>query len=865
MIKGSLRTWLLSSAVSVGLVATAGTAQAIEYNFGGLKLNLDTTVSAGVSVRTAETDTRLLSSVDGGPVAPVTATIAAGAGTATMAGAGPTTAIQLSGPAVVAGSTNSTDGRQNFDQGDLTSGIVKMTNDLSGSWQNYNFFARMSSYYDAVLSQDSAYARSALVDGEADAARDVRLLDLYVSGSYNVGDLPLNIRAGKQVISWGETTFMLNGINSINPIDVNAFRRPGSEVKEGLVPVWALDASIGLPYNLSLEAFYQLEWAPYQLDRAGTPFSTSDSATTGSSIYGNLGGVSYLTAGQAGSVPRNCQTTTNNAVSAAFTAGYVVGGNALRDCNAATVAVSSYVDQFVDYTNTIPYGMTEFVKNSIGDTGGFVVRDEDREAKDSGQWGVAARWYSEDLNNTEFGLYFMNYHSRLPFASERVVTQGSDDIKFTSYLVTSDTSSTTGRGTNGTGCATLAGLGAAGLAGTGATDPFGLMVVGADTINTLNVASTAAVPDPDGIYAAGAALAQAYYDAAAPNSVYATAQGGMFGADAITAINNLSGAGIVAINAHSSLAANIINCGLIAGQSTGSGLLQNGAEIVVASSISNSPALHLYLEYPEDIRLMGFSFNTTVGTWGVQGEVSYRDNAPFQLDTDQITIAGLKDACILANVASVNIDALGIPDTLGGHYCGRNGATGAAGSFDMQGYVRGDMYTFDLGTTATYANSNPFIAMTGADLGILVTEFGMVYTPDAPNEGDFTQAQWGNVCTGGTDLPGGGALGLAASKGCRPDKASFGYVLLGQLQYNNTFGTALTLSPTVAFSHDVKGNTPAPYGNFREGRKSVSLQLNGSFQSAWRGGISYTNYFGDHKYNSAIDMDFAAVNISYAF
>jgi hypothetical protein len=90
-------------------------------------------------------------------------------------------------------------------------------------------------------------------------------------------------------------------------------------------------------------------------------------------------------------------------------------------------------------------------------------------------------------------------------------------------------------------------------------------------------------------------------------------------------------------------------------------------------------------------------------------------------------------------------------------------------------------------------------------------------------------------------------------------------VLLGQLQYNNAFGTAVTLSPTVAFSHDVSGNTPAPISNYRQGRKSVSLQLNGSYQGAWRGGLSYTNFFGSNKYSDAVDRDFAAVNISYAF
>ena len=41
---------------------------------------------------------------------------------------------------------------------------------------------------------------------------------------------------------------------------------------------------------------------------------------------------------------------------------------------------------------------------------------------DSGQWGLAVRFLAEDLNLTEFGFYFMNYHSRLPVISAQ---QGS--------------------------------------------------------------------------------------------------------------------------------------------------------------------------------------------------------------------------------------------------------------------------------------------------------------------------------------------------------------------------------------------------------------------------------------------------------
>lgn len=44
----------------------------------------------------------------------------------------------------------------------------------------------------------------------------------------------------------------------------------------------------------------------------------------------------------------------------------------------------------------------------------FYSRGADVDPSDSGQYGVALRWFSEDLNETEFGFYVINYHAKLP-------------------------------------------------------------------------------------------------------------------------------------------------------------------------------------------------------------------------------------------------------------------------------------------------------------------------------------------------------------------------------------------------------------------------------------------------------------------
>ena len=63
------------------------------------------------------------------------------------------------------------------------------------------------------------------------------------------------------MVSWGESTFIRNGINVINPVDVSAPSDAlGLKIKEGLTPVNMVFGNLAVTDNLSLEAFYQLEW-----------------------------------------------------------------------------------------------------------------------------------------------------------------------------------------------------------------------------------------------------------------------------------------------------------------------------------------------------------------------------------------------------------------------------------------------------------------------------------------------------------------------------------------------------------------------------------------------------------------------------
>jgi len=327
--------------LALALASAVLTANATEYNFGDVAVQWDNTISYGVAWRTEAPD-------------------------ASTVMAGNAAALGFEGKG---SSYNYDDGNLNFKENTIYTNVVKYSTDLEINYNNYGGFFRAKAFYDTEL-MDGEREFKELNDATKDAAgKGFDLLDAFVWADYDFGDTPATFRLGRQVISWGESTFIQGGINSINPVDASAFRRPGAEVKEGLLPVNMFYTSIGISADVSIEAFYQLEWEKTRSDPCGTFFSTADIVADGCGPV-ILGG------------------TADERDMLAF-----------RDLEIeAGVPLSSRVSP-----------MTE--------------RLEDDEARDDGQYGIAARWYSEALGDTEFGIYYMNIHSRLPFLNGSVTNQ----------------------------------------------------------------------------------------------------------------------------------------------------------------------------------------------------------------------------------------------------------------------------------------------------------------------------------------------------------------------------------------------------------------------------------------------------------
>lgn len=619
--------------MAVGLASLlAGPASAITFNIGEVEGSFDSSLSVGASWSTAKPDKRFIGNANGG------------------------TGFTQTGD----------DGRLNFQRGKTFSQIFKGLHDLELRYKDTGVFLRGKYWYDAELQDGSRPHKDISNKGRKEGAktRGVELLDAFVYHNYAIADQPGTVRLGKQVVSWGESTFIMNSINSINPIDVSAFRRPGAELKEGLIPVNMFFVSQNLTDQLSMEAFYQLSWKQTVVDNCGTFFSGADVAANG------------------------CNDNYH-------------------------ILDRQLTDLLVGIDGSNPQLLENLGIGFSGQEGLMVPRGKDNTARDSGQWGTAFRWLGD---NTEYGAYFMNYHSRTPFLSMQ-------NANF---------------------------------------DAAGAML--------------------GDMQAAGTALA-------------------------------IAGAGVIPP--------------ALAGQ-------LGGAAVLVGNG-------NYFMDYPEDIRLYGLSFSTTLPTgtaW--QGEISYRPNAPVQINTQKMTLKLAEG--IGASVGS--IPTVGLAAGL---------AAGAAQAGNIhRGYDRKEVTQIQ--TTFTHF----FDQVLGASRATVVGEVGWTHV------GGLGDTRYGRDPIYGVK----GSLvdykGQAFAKYGDHGfvtKNSWGYRVRGILDYSDAFA-GINLHPNMAFSHDVDGY--GPNGQFNEGAKAVSFGLDADYQHTYTASLSYTNFF-DGRYNTLKDRDFVSMSFGLNF
>jgi hypothetical protein len=91
------------------------------------------------------------------------------------------------------------------------------------------------------------------------------------------------LRAGRQVVDWGESTFIPGGLNQVDYFDVTALQVPGAELKQALLPDESVVFNTQLTKNLSTQLLYLFDWHEDIIEPDGAYFSTNDVAGVGGS------------------------------------------------------------------------------------------------------------------------------------------------------------------------------------------------------------------------------------------------------------------------------------------------------------------------------------------------------------------------------------------------------------------------------------------------------------------------------------------------------------------------------------------------------------------------------------------------------
>ena len=268
--------------------AASAAAHAVTFEFENVKGNFDSTVTLGTGIRMK---------------APVCGLITQGAtpGDAPAGCLAPTSAL-------------GDQGDMNYAKHDRFTTYLKGSHELLLKMpEDFTFLGRVNWIKDFSATDTTGFTSTVSTpqigaDGLADDARkDLkfkgRVLDLWLSKSFQVGDQRARVRVGNQVISWGESLFLPGGLNSSVPIDVMRLSLPGTQLKEVFLPTPAVSVASGLGHGLNAEAYLQTGWQGNYFPPSGSYWSVVNGLGKGHDAYG-LGEAKARNGGQWGAALR---------------------------------------------------------------------------------------------------------------------------------------------------------------------------------------------------------------------------------------------------------------------------------------------------------------------------------------------------------------------------------------------------------------------------------------------------------------------------------------------------------------------------------------------------------------------------------
>ncbi len=337
----------------------------------------------------------------------------------------------------------------------------------------------------------------------------------------------------------------------------------------------------------------------------------------------------------------------------------------------------------------------------------------------------------------------------------------------------------------------------------------------------------------------------------------------------------------------------------------------------------------IFLEYPENRKMFGLSFNTTFGEYSFQGEVAYRPNLPLQVALVDVLFTGLGPTLSRCDHADIQCagttNSVGFTENGGNQYSlypsndytiadGTNprpdtinlvvgSVPGSRRSFPsfleayrgvplgetppqsyVQGWIPGKVLQFNIGATRVLGASENWV---GADQVILLPEIAATWVTNMPDfdelqiEGPLSSYTHASAGADGSGADG-SRLACAATPTCTVgvDGLRFNPFQARRSAFATEFSwgyrlVALTryesvfpgisIAPLFIWQHDISGNAPGPGGNFVEGRKTLFSILEIRYEKALSFNLIYNSFFGGGEDNVYQDRDNAGFFVKYQF
>ncbi|MEH6607869.1 MAG: DUF1302 family protein [Halioglobus sp.] len=242
-----------------------------------------------------------------------------------------------------------------------------------------------------------------------------------------------------------------------------------------------------------------------------------------------------------------------------------------------------------------------------------------------------------------------------------------------------------------------------------------------------------------------------------------------------------------------------------------------------------------FTQYPEDIDMLGVSFNTTTMRTGTAyfGEVAHHFDAPMSVHSGDVLPEIIPGSTRDNPLPPVDLQKFSIEEL----------ATDFAN-------VRIDPIIY-LDKTFALLGVTQFLGpQLGASQTLFNIELASMYIWDMPDRSEMFLAGPGLAVT---DF---------APRSAFATSHSWGYRIAGAMVYNNVFG-GVKLRPSVVWAHDVDGVSPVGAGPFLEGRKALTLGLQAEYLTRLKVNLTYSAFSGAGQWNLINDRDNLSFSIRY--